>query len=211
MRRRPALAAAALASFALAALLALLAVDVTAWQGALRRGDVLYRAAPAEEGLWQAQAIVPLDPARSLLGLDDDLAFRRALRALRLARLGDGLFSDPELALLRGRAQTELQAVVDSGADRPLRSRALALLGVLRFAGALSEVGERATLLGEAASDFQAAIALDRGNDEAKANLELVLQRSRGLQAAEGAGGPNPSPGGAGAKGAGAGTPGSGY
>ena len=41
------------------------------------------------------------------------------------------------------------------------------------------------------------ALALDPGNDEAKFNLELALQRARGIQLTEGAGGVDPSPGGA--------------
>jgi len=201
----------ALACFALAAALLLLAVDVSRWREALRGGDVRYRVMPEEAGLWRPQQLLPLGLARSLLGLEDDLAFRRALRAIRLARLEGGFYSDPKLALLRGDAQARLQAVAEDDADPARRSRASGLLGVISFAGALTEGRDRAALLQEAVADFQAAIALDPGNDEAKANLELVLQRSRGLQAAEGAGGPNPSPGGSGAKGAGAGNPGSGY
>ena len=54
-------------------------------------------------------------------------------------------------------------------------------------------------------------IALDPENDEAKYNLELALQRARGIQLTEGAGGQNPTPGGSGSSGAGAGDPGSGY
>ena len=51
----------------------------------------------------------------------------------------------------------------------------------------------------------------DPANDEAKLNLEIALQRGRGVQLQESGGGKNPSPGGRGAKGAGAGEAGSGY
>jgi len=58
---------------------------------------------------------------------------------------------------------------------------------------------------------LQLAVALDPSNDDAKYNLEYALQRSRGIQLTEGAGGQNPSPGGSGSTGAGAGDAGSGY
>ena len=57
----------------------------------------------------------------------------------------------------------------------------------------------------------RAALELDPSNDEAKYNLELALQRARGLDISEGAGGKNAAPGGAGQKGAGASDPGGGY
>lgn len=209
--RRLWLVTGSLVCLGLAAALFLLAADVSRWPGVVAAGDLRYRVAPEQADLWRPRELLPFGLARRLLGVEDDLAFREALRAVRLARLQEGFYSDPKLALLRGDAQRRLQAIVAGDADRGRRSRALGLLGVLSFASALTEGRDRATLLQEAVADFQAAIALDPDNDEAKANLELALQRGRGLQAAEGAGGPNPSPGGSGAEGAGAGTPGSGY
>jgi len=211
VRRRLLLAAGALACLAASAGLFLLATDISRWQRALEEGDVRYLHDPGDESLWHPAEVLPGRLSSSLLGVDDDVAFRRAIQAARLALSGDGLLSDPDLLLRRDRAQAMLQAVAASDRDPRRRSRALGLLGVLDFASALSEVRDRSLLVGQAVASFQAAIALDPGNDEAKANLELALQRGRGLQAAEGAGGANPSPGGSGAKGAGAGTPGSGY
>ena len=60
-------------------------------------------------------------------------------------------------------------------------------------------------------ANLQFAIALDASNDEAKYNLELALQRSRGVQLNRGRGRPEPDPGGSGSSGAGAGEPCSGY
>ena len=201
----------AIACFAAAALLALLALDIARWQGALAAGDVRYRAAPNEPDLWQPDEALPLGSARYLLGVDDDLEFRDALRTLRLGRIERATISDPEVELLRASARSKLRAIADRDGDRRRRSRALGLLGTISFASALGEVQDRGQLLREAVATFQEAIAVDPSNAEAKANLERALQRGRGLQATTSAGGSNPTPGGRGSRGAGAGDPGSGY
>jgi hypothetical protein len=75
----------------------------------------------------------------------------------------------------------------------------------------VTETEQRGALLSSTVASLQLAIALDPGNDEAKHNLELALQRGRGFQLAEGSAGENPTPGGSGSSGAGAGQPGTGY
>lgn len=204
---------AAVVCLVLALGLALLARDVSASRAALSKGDVEYRIAPDETGLWRTGTLIPLHLATSLLGTDDDVDLRRAVRAMRLARLDDPTvsLSDPRIVLLRNDAQARLDAIVASAKDSKQRSRAAGLLGVLGLARLVSETQDRVALLGATVSNLQLAIALDPSNDEAKYNLELALQRSRGLQLTEGAGGQNPSPGGSGSTGAGAGDPGSGY
>jgi hypothetical protein len=203
--------AGSLACFALAAGLFLLAVDVTRWRAALDDGDVRYRVAPGEAHLWDASTVVPFGTARGLLGIEDDLEFRRAVRALRLGRLEDATVSDPDLAVLRSEAQARLTEIADGGGDRARRSKAANLLGVLGLARLVAEPQNRAAILEGAIATLQRAIVLDPANGEAKHNLELALQRGSGARVAEGAGGQGASPGGSGAKGAGAGEPGSGY
>ena len=135
------------------------------------------------------------------------------MRSVRLARLDDPTVSvsDPEVALLRNDAQARLDAIVAGDADAATKSRAAGLLGVIGLSRLGSETQDRAALLSATVANLQLAIALDPSNDEAKYNLELALQRSRGVQLTEGAGGQNPTPGGSGSSGAGAGDPGSGY
>jgi hypothetical protein len=135
------------------------------------------------------------------------------VRSVRLARLDDptASVSDPQLALLRNDAQARLDAIVAGGAEAKQKSRAAGLLGVLGLSRLISETQDRVALLSATVANLQLAIALDPSNDDAKHNLELALQRSRGIQLTEGAGGQNPSPGGSGSSGAGAGDPGSGY
>lgn len=208
---RAALVAGAIGCFALAAAVLVLALDVSRWRDAIPADDVRYRAAPEATDLWQPATTMPLDAGRTLLGVGDDVEFRRAVRALRLARLEDATTGDAELALRRNEAQARLEAIAGGDGDKVRRSRAAGLLGALGLARLASETQERVALLEATIGNLQFAIALDPRNDEAKFNLELAIQRGRGIQLTEGAGGANPSPGGAGSKGAGAGDAGTGY
>lgn len=211
MRRRILLAAGAVVCTALSAFLFLLALDVGRLSDAMAASDVRYRAQPDRPELWRAETTAPFDAAERLLGVRDDIAFREAIRFLRLGRLDLGITSDPALALNRNEARARLQQIAGEDADRRRRSRAINLIGVIAFASSLTEARDQAAFISDATAAFQNAIELDPDNREAKTNLELSLQRGRALQPTEAGGGPNPSPGGSGAKGAGAGDPGSGY
>ena len=211
LSKRAALVGGAFACFALAAVLFLLAADVARWRDAIPADDVRYRVNSAADDLWQPETRMPFHVARALVGVRDDVEFRRAVRALRLARLEDATVSDPALAIRRSEAQARLEAVAAGDSDRVSRSRAAGLLGALGLARLASETQDRVALIESTITNLQLAIALDPDNDEAKFNLELALQRARGIQLTEAAGGANPSPGGAGAKGAGTGDAGSGY
>jgi hypothetical protein len=207
--RRAATIAGALVCFALAAVLTLLALDVARWRTAIEHGDVRYRVAPGERGLWESEETVPSHAARSLLGVEDDVAFREALRALGLAGIAAPDSSDPSLAVRRSEARAQVAAVAESDAEPSRRSRAMSLLGVLSFASAIAEPQDQGPLLQDALARFRSALELDPDNAEAKANLEVGLQREE--EAGESGGGQNPTPGGQGAQGAGAGQAGSGY
>ena len=207
------MAAGAAVCLVLSLVLVLAAADVVGWERALRTGDVRYRASTGDDTLWEKNALLPVDVARRLLWVDDDIAFRKALRSVRLAHLDDPIVSvsDPEVAISRNEAEIRLEAVA-AGDDGPVRrSRAAGLLGVLGLARFITETEEREALLSSTLASLRLAIALDPSNDEAKHNLELAFQRGRGYQLTEGSGGANPTPGGNGAKGAGSGDPGSGY
>jgi hypothetical protein len=205
------LAAAALLCLVLATGFAVVAVDVARWRDALPLGDVRYRVTPEEPNLWTPSTIAPARLSGAVLGVRDDVEFRRALRALRVAQLEDSTVSDPDVALARNEAQARLEAIASGEDERARRSRAAGLLGVLGLARLTSETQDPTALLESIVFNLKLAIALDPGNDEAKFNLELALQRARGVQITESGGGADPTPGGAGAKGAGAGDPGTGY
>jgi hypothetical protein len=211
MRRRIALVAGAVMCLVVAAALFAFAADAGRWRTTLRVDDVRFRTSPDAEDLWHPDETLPYGLSATILGVRDDVRFKEALRMVRLSRLDLGATSDPRLALARGDARARLQEIAGSGGDRRIRSRAMGLLGVLGFASALADSRDQFVHIQDAIATYQSAIDLDPTNDEAKANLELALQRGRGLNPSESGGGANPSPGGSGAKGAGAGDPGSGY
>jgi len=209
--RRAGLVVGTLVCLATAALLVLLAADVSHWRDALPADDVRYQAAPSAGDLWNPEALVPLAAARNSLGVDDDLAFRRAVRAVRLARLEDVATSDTKVLLQRAEAQARLEAIAAGGGDPARRSRAMTLLGVLFLATPVASSEEQAAALKVALSNLQKAIALNPDNNEAKFNLEYALrQRSAGLSLRGGAA-PNPSGSPNRSRGAATGTPGTGY
>ena len=150
-----------------------------------------------------------------MLGIEDDLAFRHMLQDLRASKLRDATVSDPALALRRTATAEQLESIVARNPDPALRSRASTLLGVLSIAAwnfsPQTNAQDRSELLLSAIASFEQAIALDPENDDAKYNLQLLLQRGSGILPTEAAAGKNPSPGGRGSRGAGAGAPGSGY
>jgi hypothetical protein len=207
------LGAGAATCLALAVGLGLLALDVSRSRDALVQGDVEYLVTPQKADLWNADTVIPRDLAVRMIGTEDDVELRRAVRAVLLARLADPSvsISDPAIALLRNAAQARLDYIVASDASPADRSRAAGLLGVLGLARLIAETQDRVAALSSTVANLQLAIELDPSNQDAKYNLELALQRSRGIQLTEGAGGQNPSPGGSGSSGAGAGDPGSGY
>lgn len=209
--KRAAMLLGAAASLVAALALGFLAADVGRWSDAMSSGDARYRFAPGDRDLWRPDELAPLHGARELLGLEDDLAYRRAVQALRLGQVEGPSVTDPRLSLLRSDAQARLVNIVEADGDRPRRSAAANLLGVLALVSLVAEERDRETLLGLAVSSFRRAIALDPANDDAKHNLELSLQRGRELKLGEPTGGGNPSPGGRGVRGAGTGDVGSGY
>jgi hypothetical protein len=209
--KRAAIVTGAVSCLVLAALLVLFAADVSRWRDALQRDDVRYRAAPSDDDLWNPAAFVPLGATQKMLGVDDDVAFRRAVRALRLSKLDQARTSDPRLVLQRADAQARLEAIVSAGGDPKRRSKAMTLLGVLQLAMPSATAEERAAVLKAGIANLQEAITLDPDNDDAKYNLEVAIRRSRGVQTVQGGPAPNPATGPGSSKGAATGPPGRGY
>ena len=210
MRRHVLTAVAVAGCLVLGRLLFLLALDVARLRSALPADDVRYLG-QAEQQLWAPDQVVPGGIARTLLAVDDDIRFRKAVRGVRLSHPEMPGFSDPSYVVHRNEATAWLTDIVQQDDDAKRQSAAANLHGVLTFADAVADYTNRGRLLEGATGRFRQAINLDPANDEAKHNLELTLSRSRGLELSEAGGGNAPSPGGKGAKGAGAGDPGSGY
>jgi hypothetical protein len=209
--RRVALHAGGLVCLVVAVFLILLATDVLRWSSDLQASDVRYRANPSAAGLWQINALVPGDPGRGLLGIDDDLALRKAVRSLELSRLGSRAHFQPQLIVQRADAEARLQTLASGEGDRTQRSRAAELLGVLQLASPTSNPQQRSAFLLKAVANLQKAIQLDPSNDEAKYNLEVALRGTHGVQTVQGSPTPNVTTGRPGSRGAAAGGPGGGY
>jgi len=198
--------AAAIALAALAVLAALLAADVRAWPAALASGDAVYAVAPARAA-WTPSPRLG-GTAESLLGLQDELAFRQALQ---LYREGAGATQSLDNALdvqgLRAQAANALAGPAASG-DAARASQARTLLGLLAFNASSSGAG--ASQADAAISDFTDAVRVDPADAAAKFDLELMLR----LTAAHGTRvGPGQGSGfgRTGRRGAGGGVPGGGY
>jgi hypothetical protein len=173
MTRERILIAGAVVCAAAAVLLVLLARDVDRWQTAMRAGDV--GASPASESR-QVEEALPFSPARRLLGLDDDVVYRRAAALFRRAYgQNEEVGRTSEGAGARIRAEAALAEAIRTEEDRARASAASTLLGVLAFidtanAQAGTAAVERSVLA------FQEALRLDRSNADAKTNLELLFQ-----------------------------------
>ena len=199
-RRIAALVGSAVA-VALALLAVLLALDVDDWRDALRDGDLQQAVDDPNPEAWDRDAFVPGDAAERLLGLRDDLGFRRAVALFSLTRLEAGALAPDEIRSAREEA---LEALTEAAADRdePARAAQAANLGGILAAevpgGGSSDISPAQTAL----ESFRSSIALDPDSEDAKRNLERLLRALRSNQRAEeparNEGGFDRSPGGAG-------------
>jgi hypothetical protein len=178
-RHRSALVALVLMGVAL--VLALLAVDVRAWQTTVARDDVRFRALPAHKGLWKPPTILPGDPASRLIGTGDAMAYRHALQYFWFARIGSNPEVRQDTPALRASAQERIQSMIGSAPNAKQRSDAANLLGVLVVTTPApgSDHDAVTQILTRAAQYFQLAISIDDRNLDAKQNLELVLRLQR--------------------------------
>jgi hypothetical protein len=157
----------------LAAVFALLAADVRAWQGTLRRDDVRFNATHPVQGLWSSPATLPGDPAYHLLGLGDAISYRRALQNFWFSFIGVSHASTQDVTETRVTTENQLQTLADSASTAAERSRAANLLGVMTITTPTADSATQVQTLIRASAYFRQAIAADPTNYTAKANLEL--------------------------------------
>lgn len=177
-RRRVSLLAAAGVCLVAATLLALLAADVQTWERTLRDDDVA-PASTSSPARWQASTTLPFAAARRLLAVDDDVAFRRAVDLFRRAQ-APAQIDRTAPGDVRVAAQAALARIVHSHRDPRRASAAANLLGVLALIDATSGATGSATPIERSIFELQDAVRLDAGNEQAKANLELVYQVASG-------------------------------
>jgi hypothetical protein len=195
----------------LAVLVLLVMANVHRWDGALTRGDARFVAAPPDlsqtSGLpappparWRAPTGFTAGITERLLGLRDDMAFRRALALYRAENPNPNeqvqFQDDPELPAKRIRAQQALTAVSKNDPDPRIRSRATNMLGILAGTGPTPvDPNEQRNQILTTIALFKSAIKLDPNNADAKLNLELVLQDPQTETFVSGGPGGNPDAG----------------
>lgn len=169
----------ALVLLVLAAVFALLAVDVRAWQGTLRRDDVRFTADHSRKGLWRSPAILPGDPAEHILGLGDALAYRNALQLFWFGQAGGVHNASASVTEIRVSTENALQVLADRARTSAERSRAADLLGVMTITTPAADNATQVQTLERAEAYFQQAIEADPTNFAAKLDLELLLRLER--------------------------------
>ena len=159
----------------LATLAALVARDAAALQPGLDGSDLAVKAQPAAERLWKIDTRLPY--AKDALGVEDDLLYRRALRAFAVdARRADNPY-DFDRPAFRAEAQATLGSVERTRELSPAqRSKAATLQGVLTFDEATADPINGPALIRRALGDFERAVKIDPTNEEAKYNLEFLLR-----------------------------------
>ncbi len=210
----------AAALLVVATALVLLARDTWRWERAVHDADARAALAPISPAAWQADATLPAGLARRLLGLSDDLAFRRAsMEAIRTASRAATTGSQKQRSIL----ESALARIARSDPNPTRASRAADYLGVLLYSDppspdqAANPYGDptqggpssQQTPEQKALAQFVNAVRLDPGDDSAQRNLERMLRQAlppprKGV----------PQPGGGekfGHKGSGARAPGHGY
>lgn len=198
--------AAAAVALVLAIALLLVAVDVGRWRSTMRADDLAFRAGDSPS--WSADELLPF--SHRLLAVGDDRQLRQGMVLFRRAPSARGAV-EPGFAR---RARSDAEVALAQAAEQSTgaqASQAQDLLGVLAFSDSTSGgAGGRASPVDRSIAAFETAIRLDRNNDSAKHNLELVLRliRARSHRSSTG---PSPGTRGNGRRGAGGGTPGRGY
>jgi hypothetical protein len=184
MTRRLVAAAAMLLA---AAFLMLLARDTWHWSRAMHDADARAAVAPVSPDAWQAEATLPSNLSRRLLGIDGDIAFRStAMRALHAASQPPSNKSQKARSVLESAL-----ARIARGTDPVRGSIASDYLGVLLYADpptpdqaanayvdpTQAGPSNQQTPEQRAQVQFENAVRLDPGNDNAQRNLELMLRQ----------------------------------
>jgi hypothetical protein len=177
----------AVVCLAVAAVLLLLAVDAHAWQTRMTADDLRFRANPLDRSLWHPRQYAPFGLAREVLGLEDDLAYRSAVREFRAGRPTELSFS-PVTTAHRAQAQIALTTIGKRDTN-PLRASDVEnLLGVLGFALATQDTSQSRTFLNNSVTAFRAAMDRDPDNEDAMWNLEYALGQIKGSNPQEAGG-----------------------
>jgi hypothetical protein len=195
-----------------AAALAVLAVDVLRAPGRIAADDARFYGAPTlQERGWSAVDFLPGKPAEHVLGLGDDIAYRKTIWLFRRIQPGKVQIAGPDqplLEALRGRSIVALAERSRKDKDPRRRAQLLNLHGFLAFTRYnVFSAFDKERYLKEAIGAFRTAVRLDPTHLDARANLELALRAAKG----SGLAGEDPDAGASRGRHAGIGRSGSGY
>ena len=185
MRRYLLLASGPLCLLAAAAI-ALLADDVRRWPAKVHAADVQARVTPAGGDPWRSAERIPLGAAERLAGIREDLAYRRAVRLFYLTQPRFRRRFGPTFVPPVDGARRRLRDIQLAAEDPETRSAAANLLAVLtyEFGGFLDSGRSRL-----ATRYLRDAVRLDPHNEQAKFNLELLLDRAPETTGSDSSGG----------------------
>ncbi len=191
-----------------AALALALAVDVVRSSHRVDAADTAFTSGVDPEVSWSVDTLLSPGLSRTLLGLDDDLAFRDAVQRFWLSKPRDRLRAFADVTRRSG-AERVLARLGESDPSPKRRAVALTMRGALLLEEARNTTAQREVFVRRAIEQFQKAATLDPSNDDAVYNLELALKllRRGGSDAGGGGQGRAPLP----SAGAGAATSGSGF
>jgi hypothetical protein len=159
---------------AAAVCLLLFAVDARDWGKRIASDDLRFSGDPSSRSLWHPTEVAPFGLARNVLGINDDVKYREAVRLFRLGRPLENL-TQRQFESLRAQAQVALSGVEATGSDLRRRAQAANMLGVLDFSLAVRDSTLATTFLADAIGNFRDAMALDDSNADARFNLEYAL------------------------------------
>jgi hypothetical protein len=163
----------------LALVLVLLAVDVLLVSEDVSADDFRFQAsAVRQQELWEGPGLLPGSVVARGLGIEDDLAYRRAASQFARVQPGRIRFPGERLLAMRGSVELELTRRSQAETDHRRRSQLLNFLGVMPLDRGIQDASERASVLRTAIGVFQSAVRVDPENADAKLNLEIVLRDS---------------------------------
>lgn len=175
MRARYAIpAAGALLLVALA--LAGAAHQVAAWHNVILQDDVRFVTTPAAPRLWAAPRGPGAGFTRDLLGLGDDIRFRKAERLyIRGHETATSFVQEKSRLSARAADVDLLEETIAHDTSSWRRARAANLLGILLFEDSRAGQEVSQDLSRQALRAFAMGAREDQGADDARFNLELLL------------------------------------
>jgi len=156
-----------------AAALAVFASDVLAAQSTMKRDDLRFGVTPDANGLWKVEGRTR--SLKSILSIEDDLAWRTAAQRFQLSRARANIAYDPSRTSSRADSQAGL-ATAETFKLTPRQASALAnFSAILAYEEAVGDPQNGPMLLRRSTGEFRRSIRLYPQNDEAKFNLEILM------------------------------------